>query len=355
MRVSSILPALLLFAVTLEAGEASPAESRPIPGGDVCDEDGFADPADDLLEAFAEGRRFVFIGSSHGGLKRHRFLICVLSRPRAAGLVTDVLAEFVSASTQSELDRYLLDLADVPESTLARAWNDTMDLGVWARMPIPERFLREVRALNERLPKDERFRVLGGSTPVDWSRIRTTDDLARHPPKTNWTAHFLATELWPRTDRRVLVAYGENHNHYRGGGVMGHLLKTVRRSATFVVGSVARLKEGEAAELGRFGDPARPFLARFGAAESEVSLDALFYTHGAPVGESLDAILYLGPAADESLRNTLELEPELEAEIRRRTALLVPELIELQARYRDGWFQSTGGRGDPGGDRSALE
>ena len=72
-------------------------------------------------------------------------------------------------------------------------------------------FIREVRAINMRHPRDRRLRVLLGDPPVDWDRIHRIEDLLpwafvrdSHP------AAVIQREVLAKR-RRALVVYGDAH------------------------------------------------------------------------------------------------------------------------------------------------
>jgi hypothetical protein len=293
----------------------------------------------DRIAAQFDDHQFVFIGSTHGSAKAHQFLLCLLSRPAFQSRATDVLVEFANPVYQELMDRYLLKLEDVPESSLRQVWFDTDGPRLWARLPqIPE-FFAAVRAINERLALAKRIRVLGGCEPVQWAGVRTAEDLAKYPFKTNWAAHVITEHIAVKPDKRLLVVYGDGHIHHKGGTLMSDVEAKVNAAQLFVVGTIRDRHRGEEERVARLGDPAKPF---FVAARNFPAMQSLpgdlFYADAGSLGRSVDAVIYLGPDADRDLSNSLELSEAQRAELARREA--IKRDIQLRLRHRADWFRT---------------
>jgi len=202
--------------------------------------------------------RFVFLGSTHGGVKRHEFLLCLVSRPFFQRTATDLAVEFASPVHQEWMDRYLVELDDLPLDSLRPVWFDTARPELWATLPqIPE-FFRVVRTVNESLPLRGRLRVLGGNQPVDSTDVESVEDLAGAPFKTNFTAHLITWHLAEDPEARVLVVYGDGHIR-RGGTLTGDVEAVLESDSLFVVGTIASLREEERDLVAAFGDPDAPW------------------------------------------------------------------------------------------------
>ena len=131
-----------------------------------------ADPAprdavDVVLDAFAS-HSVVAIGEIHGSVAEHAFLEELLEDPRTPALVDDIVVEFGNARFQDAMDRYTAG-EPVPESSLTKVWTETTQTsGVW-NLPVYRAFFEAVRRVNAQLPVEDRFRVLLGDPPIDWS------------------------------------------------------------------------------------------------------------------------------------------------------------------------------------------
>src|SRR5262245_23777916 len=298
--------------------------------------------ADEVAAAFDE-HRFVFLGSTHGDAKIHEFLLCLLSRPALQRRVTELLVEWGNPAHQGLVDRYLLKLEQVPEDALRGVWFDTDYPPLWGRLPQIPQFYARVRAIDEGLEPERRIRVLGGCEPVEWSSVRTADDLARYPFKTNWAAHVVIEHVLPEPGRRLLVVYGDRHVNHDGGPLMAALEEKTDRAQLFTIGTIRELKRGQEELVARFGDPSKPFFVK---APDFPAVDVLpgdmFRAEGGSLASSVDAVLYLGPEPDRDLSNSLEFTAAQSAELARRDTIRADgqAVMQLRLRSRELWFQT---------------
>ena len=331
-------PALALAAVVVPLS----VQGQSGQDSDHCRSSEIAAAADSVATAF-DTHQFVFIGSTHGGKKSHDFVLCVLSRPAFQQRAADVLVEWANPVHQPSIDRYLLRLDPLPVDSLRPAWLDTDAPELWGRLPLIPHFYSSVRAINTRLEPSRRIRVLGGGEPIDWSRVRSSADLTVYPFKNNWAGHVIGEHFAPTPGRRLLVVYGDAHIHHAGGFLAADLEGRVDRARRFVVGTIAALEEPDRTSLARLGDPSRPFYrAARSLPASGPYPGALFYVRDNPLRAHVDAVVYLGPEADESLAGSVELSPRERSELNRRAALRGDsrQLMGLRLESRDRWFQS---------------
>jgi erythromycin esterase-like protein len=124
------------------------------------------EPIAAILDAF-QTHPIVALGEGpHGNEQGHAFRLALIRDPRFAATVTDIVVEFGSARYQALMDRFV-NGADVPDSALKHAWQDTtVTTSVWDR-PIYEEFFRVVRTVNAGLPAGRKLRVLLGDAPID--------------------------------------------------------------------------------------------------------------------------------------------------------------------------------------------
>lgn len=341
--VAVIAGVVMLGSVAVLAG-AGPGGGRisgKRPATPACASAEIAHVADEAAAVF-DTARFAFLGSTHGGRKRHEFLICLLSRPAFHGRARDVLVEWANPVHQRLLDRFLLQLEDLPLEALEPAVFDSDRPELWARMPQSLQFFRAVREINERLDPARRIRVIGGAAPVDWSEVRGADDLAAFPFKTNWAAHVVTGHFASRSGRRLLVVYGDGHIHY-GGTLMSDIQGAVEDDLLYVVGTIADRAGADASAIARLGDPSHAFFARAAGLPSQPPYpDDLFYADSRSLAEVVDAVAYLGPDPDDDLSGTLELDDAQRAELRRRDEMRGDprEAMETRLRNRGRWFSA---------------
>lgn len=151
-----------LASPTPEASGTGDDSALP-PGADPVPRDAI----DVVLEAFAS-HSVVAIGEIHGSAAEHAFLEALLEDPRAPAFIDDVVVEFGNARYQDVMDRYVAG-EPVPEATLRKVWTETTQTsGVW-NQPVYRAFFEVVWRVNAQLPARDRFRVLLGDPPIDWS------------------------------------------------------------------------------------------------------------------------------------------------------------------------------------------
>lgn len=166
--------------------------------------------AADAVLAKLDDFDIVLVGESpHRGRRIHHFYRELLRHPDFASRVDDILVEFGSARFQGVMDRFLLELEDVPLAELQHAWRDTTQLLVWDS-PVYENFFRQVHELNVGLPENERVRVLLGDPPIEWEHVTTPDDLNASYDREGSYVEILEREVLER-DRKALVFIGASH------------------------------------------------------------------------------------------------------------------------------------------------
>jgi hypothetical protein len=123
----------------------------------------------------------------------------------------DIAIEWANALHQDLLDRYVGG-ADVPLDTLRRVWRDAVvNMNGVFDSPVYEEFVVAVRELNRRLPGNRRIRVLACDPPIDWTRVRTDDDILPFDrQRDSHCAGVLEREVLAR-GRTALLIIGGGH------------------------------------------------------------------------------------------------------------------------------------------------
>jgi len=310
----------------------------------ACPDDSVATAADAIAAKF-EDYPFIFIGSTHGGAKRHEFLLCLLSRTDFQSAVTDILVEFISGAHQELLDNYLLRLKPLARQALRPLAMDTDRPELFATLPQVPDFLAAVRAVNEKLGPEGRMRVIGGSETIRWDEVAVREDLARFPFKTNWSAHVVVEHLAPDRHRRTLVVYGDGGHILHGGTLTGDIEAFIDPSELFVIGTIRELKSGERDLVSAFGNPAAAFFVaeqQFPDLSSMAALpDDLYDTPPGELKKKIDALVYLGPSPDRDLTGTLEMTTDEARELERRRQIKnARETLMVRLSGRKRWFAS---------------
>ena len=307
----------------------------------ACSSPGLAQVADSIAAAF-DAHQFVFLGSTHGGTKPHDLLLCLLSRPGFQRRTTDVLVEWGNPVHQALVDRHLLALDPVPIDSLRPVWVDTDAPNLWGRLPLIPEFYEAVRSINRQLDPRRRIRVLGGCEPIDWASVRSAADVATYPYKNNWAAHVIAEHFagaGGAGERRLLVVYGDAHNHHNGGPMMSDLEARIARDRLFVIGTISDANDAE--HVARLGDRSRPFYLAAGRLPSQGPYPRdLFYAREDPLASHVDAVVYLGPEPDRDMANQTELTAREQAEVARRDSIKgdLRQLMRMRLENRPRWF-----------------
>jgi hypothetical protein len=210
-------------------------------------------------------------------------------------------------------------------------------------------FYAAVRAVNLTLPPQQRTHVWLGEPPIDWSKIKTKEDLSSYTAdRDHYPAEIIKTEILAK-GKKALVIYG--YFHLYGSGSLRDRVDSSRPGAFFVVvphtgyepGSCLTCFEQAARE---WPQPALATSTKENNLEFELISQGCKYAPsfeaGIPISAAVekagtlrevelrlsassgDPLLYLGPAS--SLTQSpdlpdLYLDPEYRAEIDRRVSI----------------------------------
>ena len=162
-----------------------------------------------ILDAFRT-HQIVALGEGiHGNNQAHAVRLALIRDPRFATVVNDIVVEFGSARYQAVMDRFVSG-GEVPYAELRKAWQDTTTQHPGWDLPIYEAFFRAVREVNASLPVDRQLRVLLGDPPIDWSAVRTREDVGRWLALRGHVVEVIKREVLSR-NRRALVVSGDGH------------------------------------------------------------------------------------------------------------------------------------------------
>lgn len=95
-----------------------------------------------------------------------------------------------------------------------------------------------MRALNQKLPKERRLRVLVGDPPVDWDQIKSMDDIIRLVHRDASIASVMEKEVLSK-HRKALMLFGLFHLWHNVGGSAVSIYEKDYPNLTFVVGELA--------------------------------------------------------------------------------------------------------------------
>ncbi len=195
--------------------------------------------ADGIFAAF-QSHPLVGLGDYHGLAQEEDFYTVLIRDKRFAKDVGNVVVEFGDAAQQHTLDRYLAG-EDIPYDQLRRVWSDTVGWNPTVTAMGYINFYAQVRAVNLGLPPEQRIHVWLGDPPVDWSKIKTKEDLDPLVEKRNqYPAEIIKTQILAQ-NKKALVIYGTFHLSY---GSLREQVDSIRPGAFFVVTPHTGYEEG---------------------------------------------------------------------------------------------------------------
>jgi hypothetical protein len=150
----------------------------------------------------------VCLGEDHGRKNDSDLRLALIEHPDFVRKVNVIIVEFADSVHQDTLDRFALDGEDIPREKLRAVWKDTSGKEVW-ESPIYEAFLRAVRRVNLKLPRQQRLRLIGGDNSTEKNRGKFIRDAV--------SREILSKGL------KGLAIYGAGHCERRAMGFPGEL------------------------------------------------------------------------------------------------------------------------------------
>jgi hypothetical protein len=335
---------LLLTSTLILIGYGHPG----VMGKLITDEPKPTKAVEGLIELF-DRFPIVALGEMLWNRTQHDFIVSLIEHPTFPDKVNDIVVEFGSAKYQNMMDKYIAG-ETVPHTELRQAWrNTTQPTTVWD-VPLYERFFATVRAVNQKLPKPKKLRILLGDPPIDWYAAKSSDDLTPFLARDDHFASVIEKEVLGKGRKALLIA-GVFHLYRCCPAASAPINVTVqidklRPGAVFVVvphdGFDERRDELEA----RLSSWPKPGIAQvkntwLGELDPDVvyPISKMIIEHRPdgtsgpakrPYGELkfqdiTDAFLYLGPPASlvwDSVPPKVEQDEEYKRELDRRNKLL---------------------------------
>jgi len=221
----------------------------------------------------------VCLGEGHGSERDSALRIALIEHPDFIGTVNAVMVEFADSRQQELLDRFAIDGEDMPRDKLRLAWSSTSGSEVW-NLPVYEDFIRSVRRINLKLPRDRRIRLLGGDTSGEKNRGRVIREA-------------VGREILDK-NLKALAIYGSRHCKRRGFGFPGELSDKYPGKIWAVI---AFDDPDEGKRIFGLGDDPK-YLRITGTEKAKVSADKMFAPGRSKspttVGDVTDAVIYFG-------------------------------------------------------------
>jgi hypothetical protein len=188
-----------ILAVTSMAGAQTPHPPAPT-----------VRPAIDGILAAFEKHPLVGLGDMHGMAQQQDFFVTLIRHPRFAKEVGNVVVEFGTATHQDILDRYI-NGGHVSYAELRSVWSDVVGWTPTVTGLGYGNFFVQVRTINLSLPPEQRVRVWLGEPVIDWSKVKTREDIIpAMSQRDSYPATIIKREILAK-GKKALVIYGGAH------------------------------------------------------------------------------------------------------------------------------------------------
>jgi hypothetical protein len=298
----------------------------------VFGEERYALVVENILKAWKTAD-VVCLGEDHGRQYDSDLRIALVRHPNFPKTVHVIVVESANPIHQDLLDRFIIDGAVMSREELAPIWRDASGAEVWESL-IYEQFLRAVREVNIGLSRENRVRVLGGDSKIDWSQMKRAEDLV---PLMNRGGNIrnIITQQVLDPKLKGLAIYGARHCDKLGGGFPGDLSGKYAEGRMW---SIEPIEGSKSVEQGRAifnlgNDPAYIVITGTKLAATPIG-EMLVLQSKWTMGEVLDAIVYHGNVPDKVVPADLTvLKAKYGAEFERRGKLMDEALELLQHRH----------------------
>jgi hypothetical protein len=237
----------------------------------------------------------VCLGEAHDRYYDNELRIALIQHPAFPRFVQVIVLEMANPVHQDLLDRFIVDGAPMSRSEIAPIWRDATNPEVW-ESPLYEQLLRAIREVNLHLPRQQRVRVIGGDSRIDWSKITRPQELLPLMNRGGNIREIIATQVLDR-HLKALAIYGTGHCIKIGRGFPGDLVGRYSKERMWSISPVIR---GSALTkvLGLGTEPAYIVIggSQLASAPAEKLLDPEFRSH--TIGQLYDALVYHGDVAD---------------------------------------------------------
>jgi len=146
----------------------------------------------------------VMFGEVHDGEQEYEWLSKLVKTPGFSDHVDDIVVEFGNALYQETVDRYVAG-ENIPFDEVQKAWRNT----VGDVLPVSPEYgwlYKAVREANMEHPGKRGVRLVMGSPPADWAKIRNSADLAPYEAeREQWYARVVKTEVLAKHHHALLI------------------------------------------------------------------------------------------------------------------------------------------------------
>jgi hypothetical protein len=294
-------------------------------------DDPYARVVEEILTQWKDAD-LVCLGEAHGRHYDSELRMALVRHPLFAATVRIIVVESANPVHQDLLDQFILDGVAMTREDLAPIWRDANAAEVW-ESPVYEEFLRAVREVNLSLPVEQRVRVLGGDSEIDWPQITRAEDLVPMVHRSRNIQDMIAGNV---LDGHVkgLAIYGARRCSKVEGGFPGEL---AGRYGEDRIWSIWPLEAHEEVRLARtvlgLGDEPE-YVVITGSEWALTTAAGLgMMDPGLTMGDVADAVVYHGSVPDSVVPVDLSvLRAEYGEELDRRGRLLMDALKQWESR-----------------------
>jgi len=163
-----------------------------------------------ILAAF-DKYEVVGMGAAHGNQDMDDFILKLVRDPGLPGRINDIAVECGNSLYQPILDRYI-DGDDVRLEDVRPVWRNTTQL-MCSVSAFYEQLFPLIRRINQRLPPTKQFRMLACDPPINWSKVKTREDMVQFMNRDAAIASVMEREVLSK-HRKALMLFGMGHLHH---------------------------------------------------------------------------------------------------------------------------------------------
>lgn len=156
----------------------------------------------------------VALGEWHDSLEDKETRIHLIHTPEFSKKVRNIVVECGNSLNQRSLDRYVVDGEDVSREEIQKVCRETTPSPVAddTYLDTCRELINEVRSINGSLPAGMRIRILAGDPPIDWPKVRTTEQfLPFLRTRDEFAAQLIEREILHNHQRPLLCFRGRTY------------------------------------------------------------------------------------------------------------------------------------------------
>ena len=204
--LGAVLP-LRLGETKLSAQEMTEVSRPNISGRDPHPQDAIKG----ILDAF-DKYEVVGMSAAHGHKDLDDFILNLIRDPELPSKINDIVVECGNSLYQPILDRYIAG-DEVPLDEARQVWRNTTQ-PMCSVSAFYEQLFPLVRRINQKLPVDKKLRMLACDPAIDWSTVKTRDELIHLMNRNVSIASVLEKEVLSK-HRKALVLIGVAHLYHK--------------------------------------------------------------------------------------------------------------------------------------------